>query len=67
MTTAIFKETDDLEAGIKTEFPNGTLADWDDFKKAESSSPSELKAFLDEIGMKRTGSAHCLQGGSRKW
>ena len=66
MTTAKFKETDDLEAGIKTEFPNGTLADWDDFSKAES-SPSELKAFLDEIGMKMTESAHCLQGGSRKW
>ena len=62
LTTATLKETDDLEAGIKTEFPYGTLADWDDLSKAESSS-SELKAFLDDIGLKRTETAHCLQGG----
>ena len=53
LTTESFKETDNLEVGIKTEFPYGTLADWDDLRNAVSST-SELKAFLKAIGLKKT-------------
>ena len=64
LTTATFAETDDLEAGIKKEFPDGTLGDFRDLETAESTT-GRLKAFLDEIGLKRTEEAHCHLSGSR--
>ena len=68
MTTATFKDTDDIEAGIKKEFPNGTLADWNqldrDYRHVSNAS---LTNWMDEIGLKRTEEAHVVKGGKRQY
>ena len=67
ITIGKLKEFEDLEAGIKKEFPYGTIGDWDDLRNAESSA-SELKAFLKAIGLKNIGdTVHLLRGGSRNY